>query len=101
MSDRRRLTWFVIARMVVVTLFYASTTFLYEQRPDSFESVSLSGLAKLIGATYLFSLLSLAALKLPERLRPLLTYTQIIWDLLLVTVPPRRPAGGSHVRALV
>lgn len=86
MSDRRRLTWFVIARMIVVTLFYASTTFLYERSPDSIEGVSLPGLAKLIGATYLFSLLSLAALRLPERIRPFLTYTQIIWDLQLVTI---------------
>ena len=86
MSERRRLTWFVIARMIVVTLFYASAAILYERRPDSFESISLPGLAKLVGATYLFSLLSLAVLRLPERLRPFLTYTQIIWDLLLVTV---------------
>ena len=86
MSERRRLTWFAVARMIVVTLFYASTAILYERRPDSFESISLSGLGKLIGATYIFSLLSLAALNLPTRFRPLLTYVQIIWDLLLVTL---------------
>lgn len=86
MSDRRRLTWYAIARMIVVTLFYASTSILYESRPESFDSISLSGLWKLIGATYIFSLLSLAALSLQQRVRPILTYTQIIWDLLLVTL---------------
>ncbi|GAM11516.1 signal transduction histidine-protein kinase AtoS [Geobacter sp. OR-1] len=86
MSDRRRLTWYAIARMIVVTLFYASTAILYERRPDSFESISLPGLWKLIGATYLFSLFSLAALSLQERVRPILIYTQVIWDLLLVTL---------------
>jgi two-component system sensor histidine kinase PilS (NtrC family) len=72
--------------MIVVTLFYASTSILYESRPESFDSISLSGLWKLIGATYIFSLLSLAALSLQQRVRPILTYTQIIWDLLLVTL---------------
>ncbi|MBT0664557.1 PAS domain-containing protein [Geobacter pelophilus] len=86
MSDRRRLTWYAIARMIVVTLFYASTSILYESHPESFDSLSLSGLWKLIGATYIFSFLSLAALSLQEKIRPVLTYTQIIWDLLLVTL---------------
>lgn len=86
MLEGRRLTWFAIARMIVVTLFYASTALLYDRKPDSLESLSLQGLVRLIVATYLFSLLSIAALKLPAKFRPLITYTQIIWDMLLVTV---------------
>src|SRR5512137_1105539 len=67
MAEKRRLTWFIVARMIVVTLFYASTVILYQRRPDSFDN------------------LDLAALGIVDRFRPLLTYTQIIWDLLLVT----------------
>ncbi len=85
MSERRRLNWFIVARMIVVTLFYASTVFLYQRRPDSFDILNLAALGKLVGATYLFSLVSLAVLRFTDRWRSLLTYTQIIWDLLLVT----------------
>ncbi len=85
MAEKRRLTWFIVARMIVVTLFYASTDYLYKRRPDSFDTLNLLALGKLVGATYLFSLVSLAVLRLFDRLRPLLTYIQIIWDLLLVT----------------
>lgn len=86
MNDKKRLAWFILARMTVVALFFASTLIYYQRRPESHEYLFIPGLFWLIGLTYLISLLSLIALRLPERFRPLLESGQIIWDILFVTI---------------
>lgn len=85
MTEKRGLVWFILARMIVVTLFLSSTIILYRRVPESIEILSLSGLIRLVGATYLFSLLSLAVLYRTNRPLPFLAYAQIIWDIMLVT----------------
>jgi len=85
MNEKRGLVWFILARMIVVALFFLSTIILYRRVPESIEILSLSGLIRLVGATFLFSLLSLVVLYRTEKPHPFLSYAQIIWDILLVT----------------
>jgi two-component system sensor histidine kinase PilS (NtrC family) len=86
MNEKRRLTWFILIRVAVVSLFLISTIILNAKEPESVSTVALTALFKLIIATYLFSIVSLVVLRLSERFQSVLTYSQIIWDLLLVTL---------------
>jgi two-component system sensor histidine kinase PilS (NtrC family) len=86
MEEKRRLAWFILVRVVVVSVFLVSTIILNAKEPASFADETLSGLFRLIIATYLFSIVSLAVLRSTEKFLQTLTYTQIIWDLLLVTL---------------
>lgn len=85
MDDKKRLTWFILLRLVVVSLFLASTTILNFKEPEIVVNEALPVLTRLIVSTYLFSILSLLALKFTDRFNLTLTYLQIVWDLLLVT----------------
>jgi two-component system, NtrC family, sensor histidine kinase PilS len=80
--DRKRIAWSVLLRLVVVTLFLAST--LLDLGGDR---GGLAAPLRLVVATYVFSLLSLAVLRFTATAGGVraITYAQIVWDVLLVT----------------
>ena len=86
MGQRRPLFWFILIRVVVVSLFLVSTIVLNVKELESVADATLSGLIRLIVATYLFSICSLLVLRLSERFPQTLTYSQIVWDLTLITI---------------
>jgi two-component system, NtrC family, sensor histidine kinase PilS len=86
MNEKKRLAWFILLRVAVVSLFLISTAILNARVPESASAAELTGLYRLIIPTYLFSIFSLIVLKLSRVLQRALTYAQIIWDLLLVTL---------------
>ena len=86
MEEKKRLAWFILIRVVVVSVFLVSTIILTSKEPGSLGDEALPGLFRLILATYLFSILSLVVLRYSRKLQQILTYSQIIWDLLLVTI---------------
>src|SRR5208282_5711023 len=86
MNEKRRLAWFILIRVAVVSLFLISTVILNAKEPESINETELFGFYKLIIATYLFSIASLIILRLATGLNRTLTYAQIFWDLLLVTL---------------
>ena len=86
MNEKKRLAWFILLRVAVVSLFLISTAILNARVPESASAAELTGLYRLIIPTYLFSIFSLIVLKLTKVLQRALTYAQIIWDLLLVTL---------------
>ncbi|KAF0221888.1 MAG: two-component system NtrC family sensor histidine kinase [Geobacteraceae bacterium] len=86
MDEKKRLAWFILVRVVVVSLFLASTIILNIKEPQSIPPAALAGLIKLIITTYLFSIISLLVIKFSEKFQPLLTYAQIIWDIFFVTL---------------
>lgn len=85
MDERRRLTGFVLARILLVTLLLVATLILKIQSPASIEGWSFSRFLLLLTGAYIFSLMSLVVSWLNERLVHLLAYLQIIWDILFVT----------------
>jgi len=85
MPDRKRIGWFILLRVVVVSAFLASTVLLDLQPQDTVAEGARSVLARLVLATYLFSLVSYAVLRFTNRQVRTLSYAQIVWDLLLVT----------------
>lgn len=85
MAEGKRLTWFVLVRVVVVSLFLLSIIILNIKEPGTLDEKSVSHLIKLIIATYCFSILSLFFIKLKEGGSRTLTYLQIVWDLSFVT----------------
>ncbi len=87
MIEKKKVFWFILLRVMVVTVFLVTTVYLDVHTYDVSGEVAGKVLLRLIGATYLFSLLSLVALRpaTPRYVRTL-TYLQIVWDLILVTV---------------
>lgn len=87
MIEKKKVFWFILLRLLVVTLFLVTTVYLDVHTYDTSGAVAGKVLLRLIGATYLFSLLSLVALRpaTPRHVRTL-AYLQIVWDLILVTV---------------
>jgi two-component system sensor histidine kinase PilS (NtrC family) len=86
MDQNRKLVWFILVRVVVVSLFLISTIILNVTEPESIADVALAGIIKLIVATYLFSIGSLLVLKFARAFQDLLTTAQIVWDLILITL---------------
>jgi len=86
MGQKQKLVWFIYIRLMLVTLFLASTVILDINDPNLFGDDLLVSLTRLVVVTYLFSILSLFALKLINGYDLSITYVQIIWDLCLVTV---------------
>jgi two-component system sensor histidine kinase PilS (NtrC family) len=86
MEHARKLTWFITARIVVVTLFLAATLILNIKEPASLGTQALSRFTNLFIFTYAFSIVSLLALKPSGKHIRFLTYLQIVWDLMFVTV---------------
>lgn len=86
MENKSRLTLFVLARLVVVSFFLVATLVLTAKEPESFSRQALFNFIGLIVVTYVFSIFTLIALKLTNRYIRRITYFQIIWDVLFVTV---------------
>lgn len=84
--ERKRLTWFILIRVVLVSCFLVLSLILNLREPDAVSGQALFYLIRLIIATYLFSIVSLFALKATQRYNRLFTHLQIIWDLLFVTL---------------
>ncbi len=85
MITERRLRLFIVARVLVTILFLASTIVLKMQDPEAVGTVAFRGIVLLMVSSCLFSAGSLAMLR-RLRWQPFLTYLQILWDLLFVTV---------------
>jgi two-component system, NtrC family, sensor histidine kinase PilS len=85
MPDGKRIGWFILLRVVVVSAFIASTVLLDLPTYDLMAEGARSVLARLVVATYLFSLGSLCVLRFTSGYTRTLNYAQIVWDLLLVT----------------
>lgn len=84
-GSERRLRLFIYARIIVYFLFLASTLLLKVQTPFLETERYQPGIIRLMAFSFFFSLSSLLALK-RQRFTPFLTYLQVIWDLLFVTV---------------
>lgn len=85
MGSERRLRLFIYARIIVSFLFLASTVLLGFREPASADDLFHSGMVRLMAFSFLFSWLSLFALKL-VRFRFFITYLQTIWDVCFVTL---------------
>jgi two-component system sensor histidine kinase PilS (NtrC family) len=85
-QDKKRLICFVLARVVVVSLFLLSTTILDIRDSDGLPEHAFSGIARLVVAAYLVSIISLVFLWATRRFHRTLTYLQIIWDVGFVTL---------------
>jgi two-component system sensor histidine kinase PilS (NtrC family) len=85
-EEKKRLVRFVLARVVVVSLFLISTAILDTSQPDGIITPALTGLTRLVVATYLISILSLVLLYATSRLHRAITYLLIVWDLGFVTL---------------
>ncbi|WP_224962052.1 two-component system sensor histidine kinase NtrB [Geomonas subterranea] len=87
MIEKKKVFWFILLRLLVVSVFLVTTLYLDVHTYDVSGEVAGRVLARLLGATYLFSLLSLVVLrKASARTTRTLTHLQIVWDLILVTV---------------
>jgi len=85
MPERKRIGWFIVLRLGVVSTFLASTFVFDLHTLETITEGAATGLARLLVATYLFSLASLAFLRFTSGHTRTLSYAQIVWDLLLVT----------------
>jgi len=85
-EKRKNLAWLIFARLVVVSLFLASITYFNIRQPDLFPDEMLRAVTRLIIVTYCFSILSLVALKLPPLFINAVAYSQIIWEILFVSI---------------
>jgi len=85
MGPERRLRYFIYARIVVSFLFLASTLLLEFQSPLIEENIMRPGIVRLMVFSFIFSILSHAVIRF-ERYIYFLTYLQIIWDVLFVSL---------------
>jgi two-component system sensor histidine kinase PilS (NtrC family) len=85
-EKRKNLAWLIFVRLVVVSLFLASITYFNIRQPDFFPNEMLRDVTRLIIVTYLFSILSLTALKVSTLVVQTLGYAQIIWEALFVSI---------------
>lgn len=86
MKESRRVVWFILARMIVVSLFLVSTIILRMKGTGPLGVHALEGITKIVVATYGFSIVSLLFLRVTARYDQTVTYFQIIWDILFVTL---------------
>ncbi len=84
-KTERRLRLFIVARIAVTVLFLVSILVLKMQEPQAIDNSAFRGIVLLMVASCLFSAASLAALR-RQSWQLILTYLQIIWDLLFVTL---------------
>lgn len=84
--EKKRFTWFILIRLLVVSFFLGLTIVLNLKEPDAISVRALFHLIRLIIATYAFSICSLLFLNLAPKYRQPFTYVQIIWDILFVTL---------------
>jgi two-component system sensor histidine kinase PilS (NtrC family) len=85
-QEKNRIVRFVLARVVVVSLFLISTTILDIRESYGISEHAFSGIARLAVATYLVSIFSLVLLWATDKLHRALTYLQIVWDVGFVTL---------------
>jgi len=85
-EKKKNLAWLIFARLVVVSLFLASITYFNIRQPDFFPNEMLRNVTRLIIFTYVFSILSLTALKISTSAINLLGYSQIVWEALFVSI---------------
>ncbi len=85
MTEKKRISWYILVRLVVVSVFLALTIILDLRYSRGLDPETFSRFLKLIIVTYVFSLFSLYLLRF-ERLLPRLAHAQIVWDLVLVTL---------------
>ncbi|MSN25690.1 MAG: PAS domain S-box protein [Geobacter sp.] len=85
MGAERRLRLFINARILVSLLFLVSTVLLKYQNPSVLYERFQPEIIRLMAFSFLFSIGSLLALRF-GKYNLFLTYLQIIWDLLFVTV---------------
>ena len=86
MEEKKRLVRFVLVRVVVVSLFLLSTAILDNNESGTISAPALTGITRLVIATYLISVLSLVLLWATDRLHRAITYLLIVWDLGFVTL---------------
>lgn len=86
MEEKNRLVRFILARVVVVSLFLIATAILGKSGAEEFSETALAGIARLVVATYLVSVLSLVFLWATDRINRAITYLLIVWDLGFVTL---------------
>jgi two-component system sensor histidine kinase PilS (NtrC family) len=85
-EKRKNLAWLIFVRLVVVSFFLGSITYFNIKQPDIFPDVMLRDVTRLIIVTYLFSIISLTALKVSTSSVQILGYAQIIWEALFVSI---------------
>lgn len=85
MLDQKRIGWFILLRVVVITCFLASTILFGVKNQEVMGDGVSTALSRLVLATYLFSLVSIVAVRFSSRYIRTFTYIQIVWDVLLVT----------------
>lgn len=86
MEEKKRLVRFILARVVVVSLFLIATAILGTSGAEEFSEHALAGIARLVVATYLVSVFSLFFLWATDRFNRAITYLLIVWDLGFVTL---------------
>lgn len=86
MEEKKRLVRFILARVVVVSLFLIATAILGTSGAEEFSEHALAGIARLVVATYLVSVFSLFFLWASDRFNRAITYLLIVWDLGFVTL---------------
>ena len=84
-TPERRLRLFIYARIIVYFIFLAATFFLKLQGTFLEIERYQPGVIRLMAFSFLFSLASLLALR-RQKYTSFLTYLQVIWDLLFVSV---------------
>ncbi len=80
---RRRLKWFLLGRLAVISCFLGMVAFSYLRSGDTYD-VSANQLLLTIAATYAFSMVSAILLPHTKRLH-LFTYVQVFFDVILIT----------------
>jgi two-component system sensor histidine kinase PilS (NtrC family) len=85
-QEKDRVVRFVLARVVVVSLFLLSTSILDIRDSYGIPEYAFSGIARLVAASYLVSIFCLILLWATNRLNRALTYLQIVWDVGFVTL---------------
>lgn len=85
MINDRRLRLFIIARIVVTLLFLVSVIVLKFHDYEAIDNVALRGIVSLMAFSFVFSAISLIAIRFKSS-HLFLTYIQILWDLLFVTL---------------
>lgn len=86
MEETKRLVRFILARVVVVSLYLVSTAILDTGESGGISAPALTGITRLVVATYLVSVLALVLLWATTRLHRAITYLLIVWDLGFVTL---------------
>lgn len=85
-EKRKNLAWLIFTRLVVVSLFLAAITYFNIRQPDFFPDEMLRAVTRLIIVTYCFSIVSLVACRLPSAAINAVGYSQIIWEILFVSI---------------